>query len=124
MPLGAIAEVVVVLHVGFFAFVALGGLLAGRARSVIWFHLPALAWAGLMIGVGSECPLTALEKWLRSAAGQEPYAGGFVDHYIEDVVYPDELTPVLWSLAATVVVASYARLVMVSRARVSVGANG
>ncbi len=115
MPLGAVADLVVVLHVTFLAFVGLGGLLARRAPSVIWLHFPALVWAASTIGVGLECPLTVLEKRLRSAEGEEPYAGGFVDRYIEDVVYPDELTPVLWSIAAGVVVLSYTQLLMTAR---------
>ena len=62
------------------------------------------------VGVGVACPLTALEKRLRERAGEEGYGGGFVDRYVEDVVYPGELTPLLRALAAAAVVAGYARL--------------
>ena len=32
--------------------------------------------------LGWPCPLTALEKLLRRRAGDIPYQGGFVDHYL------------------------------------------
>jgi hypothetical protein len=39
------------------------------------------------------CPLTPLENALRARAGQAGYSGGFVDHYITRLVYPEGLTP-------------------------------
>ena len=38
------------------------------------------------------CPLTPLERHLRLAAGETPYAGGFVEHYIVPILYPGSLT--------------------------------
>jgi hypothetical protein len=38
--------------------------------------------------MGWTCPLTPLEKKLRTRAGQEGYAGGFIQHYVGRAVYP------------------------------------
>jgi len=42
--------------------------------------------------LGWICPLTPLENRWRSLAGEEGYAGGFIEHYIIPIVYPHGLT--------------------------------
>ena len=37
--------------------------------------------------------MTPLEQYMRRAAGQEGYTGGFIDHYINPLIYPEGLTP-------------------------------
>ena len=105
-----LADLVVVVHLAFIVFVAVGALLAWRRPWLVWLHAPGVAWALAGITVGVPCPLTPLEKSLRRLAGQEGYAGGFVDHYVEGVVYPGSLTPVLRAAAAVAIVAGYAGL--------------
>jgi hypothetical protein len=102
-----LADAVVVVHLGFILFVASGALLAWRRPALVWVHLPALAWGVGTITIGFPCPLTSLEKGLRGLAGAGGYEGGFVDRYIEDVVYPDEYSLLLRALAAVAVVAGY-----------------
>lgn len=87
-----LADVVVVVHLGFILFVALGGFLALRWRWMPWVHLPAAAWGALLELGGWTCPLTPLENRLRQLAGVEGYAGGFVERYLLPVVYPAALT--------------------------------
>lgn len=103
------ADAVMVLHFAFIVFVAAGALLACRWPRLVWFHLPALAWGVGTVAIGFPCPLTGLEKNLRHLAGTEGYEGGFVDHYIENVIYPDEYSVVLRALAIVIVVAGYFR---------------
>ncbi len=105
-----LADLVVVVHVAFIVFVAAGAILAWRRPWLVWLHAPSLAWALAGVTVGMSCPLTPLEKSLRRLAGEEGYAGGFVDHYLEGVVYPGSLTPLLRGLAALAIVAGYAGL--------------
>ena len=105
-----LADFVVVVHFAFILFVAGGALLAWRRPWLLWLHVPSLGWALAGITVGVPCPLTSVEKSLRDLAGQEGYAGGFVDQYIEGVVYPGSLTPLLRALAAVAIVAGYAGL--------------
>jgi hypothetical protein len=102
-----LADAVVLLHLGFILFVALGALLAWRWPALLWAHLPAVAWAAGTVVIGFPCPLTALEKDLRNAAGDGGYPGGFIDHYVEGVVYPERYTLALRALAAGAVVAGY-----------------
>ena len=105
-----LGDVVMVVHLAFIVFVAVGGLLAWRWRWLIRLHVPAVAWAVATITVGLTCPLTVLEKRLQRLGGEDVYAGGFVDRYIEDVVYPQSLTFALRLLVAAAIVVAYARL--------------
>jgi hypothetical protein len=111
VPHSLLADLVVVIHFAFLAFIAFGALLAWRWPWLIWLHVPALAWGVAIVTVGFDCPLTPLEKYFRRKAGEEGYRGGFVDRYIEDVVYPDELTPLFRGLAAVAIVGGYAGVV-------------
>jgi hypothetical protein len=110
MLFDVLADVVMVVHLAFILFVAVGALLAWRWPRLVWLHVPAVAWGVGIIAIGYECPLTPLEKWLRRRAGDEGYEGGFVDRYVEDVIYPEEFTSLLRALAAVVIVAGYVRL--------------
>jgi hypothetical protein len=92
MPYGLLAEVVLLAHAGFVAFVVLGGLLVLRWPRLAWLHLPAVAWGAGIEFAGAICPLTPLEIHLRSLAGQQGYAGGFVEHYVFALLYPEGLT--------------------------------
>jgi hypothetical protein len=89
---GALADAVVVVHFAFVLFVLFGGLLVLRWRWVRWLHLPAAAWGALIEFAGWTCPLTPLEKWLRREGNLGGYEGGFVEHYILPVLYPQALT--------------------------------
>jgi len=86
-----LADLVVLLHTGFVLFVVLGGLLALRWPRAAWIHLPAALWgAGIEFAAGI-CPLTPLENHLRRLGGEAGYTGGFVEHYVLPVLYPDGL---------------------------------
>jgi hypothetical protein len=115
----ALADAVVVAHFAFIVFVVVGPLLARHRPALVWLHLPALAWAVGIVTVGYECPLTALENRLRRLGGERAYPGGFVDHYIENVLYPQRLTPLLLTLAGGIVVVGYATLLTDRRRRVA-----
>lgn len=92
MHYGLLADLVVVVHLGFVVFVVVGGLLVLRWGWVVWLHLPSALWGALIEFFGWMCPLTPLERWLRRRAGEAGYEGGFVEHYILPVLYPGELT--------------------------------
>lgn len=92
MPYWLLADLVVVVHLGFVVFVVAGGLLVLRWGWAAWLHVPAAAWGALIELGGWVCPLTPLEQWLRRRAGESGYQGGFVEHYILPILYPRELT--------------------------------
>ena len=89
---GLLADAVVVVHFGFVCFVAVGALLLLRWPRLAWVHLPCAAWGAVIELTGAICPLTPLEKWLRVQAGRASYEGGFIQHYIVGLIYPDGLT--------------------------------
>ena len=100
------ADAMLVVHLAFIVFVALGAALVVWRAKAAWLHLPALAW-GVWIELSHGiCPLTPLENSLRRAAGQAGYSGGFIDHYLVPVIYPEGLTPAQQNWIALALVAS------------------
>ena len=108
----ALADLVLLVHLAFVLFVVLGGLLVLRWPWLAWLHIPAAIWGVLIEYSGWICPLTPLENSLRVKGGEAGYAGGFIQHYIQPVLYPAGLTRstqlVLGSLALIVNLAAYA----------------
>ncbi len=86
------ADAIVGLHFAFILWAMFGGLTLLWRRALAWIHMPALAWAAYIEFSGSFCPLTPLEKHFRQLAGDAGYGGGFVQHYIVSIVYPQALT--------------------------------
>lgn len=80
------------LHLGFVLFVVLGGLLVLRWPRLAWLHIPAAVWGVLIEYTGWICPLTPLENSFRLRGGEAGYSGGFIQHYIQPVLYPAGLT--------------------------------
>ena len=86
-----VADFLVVLHLGFIVFVVIGGLFGWRWRWILYLHVPAAVWGILIEFLGWRCPLTPLEQYFRQL-NRLSYQGGFVDHYILPLVYPEGLT--------------------------------
>jgi hypothetical protein len=104
-----LADVVVLVHLLFVAFVMAGGVLVLYRRRVAWLHLPAVAWGVFIEFSGRICPLTPLENELRRRGGDATYEAGFVEHYVIPVLYPSALTrDVQWFLGAAVIVINVA----------------
>jgi len=100
----ALADGILILHLGFVVFVVLGAALAFRWPKVIWIHLPAAAWGAFVELTGRLCPLTPLEVRLRQLGGEAGYPGGFVEHYLVPLLYPTHLTSDLQLMLGAVVV--------------------
>ena len=88
----ALADLVLVVHLTFVLFVVLGGLLVLRWPRAAWFHVPAAIWGVLIEYTGWICPLTPLENSFRARGGEAGYSGGFIEHYIQPLLYPAGLT--------------------------------
>ena len=86
------ADAFMALHFLFIAFALLGSFLVLWRRWIVWLHLPALAWGAYIEMSGNICPLTPLENHFRALAGEDPYYGGFIVHYLEPIIYPEGLT--------------------------------
>ena len=107
----ALADLVLVVHLAFVLFVVLGGLLVLKWPRLAWLHVPAAVWGVLIEYKGWICPLTPLENSFRARGGGAGYSGGFIEHYIQPLLYPAGLTHgtqiVLGSLALLVNLTAY-----------------
>lgn len=86
-----LADLVLVVHLLFIAFVVAGGFAAIRWPRLAWAHVPCFAWGALIEFAGWICPLTPLEVRLRIASGQAGYSGGFIERYLLPIIYPGAL---------------------------------
>lgn len=93
MIYGLLANAALLLHLAFILFVIAGGLLIAWKRHLVWLHLPAAIWGLLIEFMGWYCPLTPLENHFLKLSGEGGYEGGFIEHYLLQVIYPRELTP-------------------------------
>lgn len=99
-----LADALVVFHMGFVTFVLVGGAVVLYWRRAMFLHLPAVAW-GIYIEISHNiCPLTPLENHLRRLGNAATYRGGFVDHYIMPVLYPNGLTHGMQVAIAVIIV--------------------
>ena len=92
-----LADLVLVVHTLFVIFVVLmvpailvGGWLGWGWVRWFWFRLfhifgilivVAQAWVGII------CPLTTLEMWLRRLAGENAYDGGFIQYWLQKILF-------------------------------------
>lgn len=93
----ALANAVLIAHVGIVLFI-IGGLLltllgaALRWRWVknFWFralHLVGIVYIAMEAWLGIVCPLTTLELWLREKAGQAVYEGDFIAYWMRQIMF-------------------------------------
>ncbi len=93
----AVADLVVVLHVGYVAFVILGELavLLGilfkwgwiRNRTFRLLHFAAIGVVVFESWSGIVCPLTTWENWLREQGGQSVEQGDFIARWVHQVLF-------------------------------------
>lgn len=101
---------VVAVHAAFLVYVVLGGFVAWRWPRSLAAHVAVLAWGLAGLAVPVACPLTGLENELRRLAGKPPLRSGFIDHYVEGVLWPQRFTPLVRAAIAVLVLASWAGL--------------
>ena len=92
-----LADIVVVVHAGFVAFVIFGQLIILIGWLLRWpwiknmpfrlIHLTAIAVVVLQSWIGMTCPLTTWEKSLREAAGDVTYEGDFIANCVHQVLF-------------------------------------
>jgi hypothetical protein len=114
MAYRAAADAILVSHLAFVLFVVFGALLLLRWPRLAWLQIPAVVWAAFIEFSGTICPLTPLEVALRQRAGQAGYGGGFVDHYVVSLLYPEGLTQNMQAMLGAVVIAINAAIYIVA----------
>ncbi len=90
MPYRILADITVILHFLWILFLLFGAFLGIRRRGIKIIHISGLVFALVLQVFSWYCPLTYLEVWLR--ARHDPasaYAGSFIIHYVEKLVYLD-----------------------------------
>ena len=97
MPYGFIADVVVAFHLAYVSFVIFGQLaiFAGAALKWswirnIWFrgiHLLMITIVAVEAILEITCPLTTLENYLRTRAGQNVEEGSFVGRLLHNLMF-------------------------------------
>jgi hypothetical protein len=105
-----LADVVLIAHLAYLAFLPSGGFLAWRWPKIVPVHLAALAVGLVSITIGFDCPLTSWEQSFRRNGGQHAYTDGFVDHYLTGRVYPHGYAWLVQVVFALCVVVSYVGL--------------
>lgn len=110
-----LADLIVLAHVAFVAFVVFGGLLVLWKSRLVWLHVPAALYAVAIELVGWVCPLTPLENRFRKLAGEAGYEGGFIEHYAGLILYPANWHAIKGYLAAGVIVINVAVYAVVIR---------
>lgn len=119
-----LADLVFMVHFTFVLFVVMGGAAVWRVPRLAWLHVPAVAWGALIEFAGWVCPLTPWEQSLRRLAGERGYSGGFVEHYMLPLLYPEGLTrDVQIVLGVLVVVINAAAYVLIFRRRRNAGSR-
>ena len=91
----ALADLTVLLHLGFIGFVVFGVVLVARWPRLLPVHLVCAAWGAYTEFTSTVCPLTPLENYFRHLAGEAGYQGGFIAHYLWPLIYPAGLTPAI-----------------------------
>ncbi len=108
MGYGWLVTLVLGLHFAYIAYLVLGGFLAWRWPQAIWAHLVACVWGVFIVAGWVDCPLTWAEDWARQKAGQGRLTAGFVDRYLDNVIYPDRYVNLARLAIALVVAVSWA----------------
>jgi len=120
VPYQLLADITLIIHALFIAFVVLGAtvVIVGGFKKWLWVRNPLLRWAHL-VGVlfvttqswlGMTCPLTILEMKLRLMADDSLYTGGFVQHWLQELIYfaaPTWVFTAAYSLFGFLVVVSW-----------------
>jgi NO-binding membrane sensor protein with MHYT domain len=63
------------MHFTFLACVVFGGFLAWKWPRLIWAHVLLVAWGFSTIAFSIRCPLTDVEDWARTRAGEAKLTG-------------------------------------------------
>ena len=113
-----LADLVLIVHTSFIAFVVVGlvliwvGYFRGWEWTRSWWfraaHLVAIGYVVAQAFMGVTCPLTDLENVLRARAGQDPYGdAGFIAHWLHKLIFfsaPPWVFTLCYSLFALAVI--------------------
>ena len=115
-----LADIILIFHVVFVAFVVLGLLAVYAGYFLNWrwarnrvfriVHLCAIGYVVIQAWLGVVCPLTTWEMALRAEAGATTYSGSFIQYWLHSVLYfelPPWVVVVVYTLFGSLVLASW-----------------
>ncbi|MCU0599925.1 MAG: DUF2784 domain-containing protein [Desulfobacterales bacterium] len=115
-----LADAVLIVHVMFAVFIISGLILilVGGIRHWSWVRNPWFRLIHILsIGVivleswcGVICPLTEWEMSLREISGQDTYEGGFIAHWLQQILYydaPQWVFVICYTMIGVVVIISW-----------------
>jgi Protein of Unknown function (DUF2784) len=102
VPYQQLANAAMMLHLAIVAFVMCGLLLVlvgNRLKwpwvNSLWFRIVHLATIAMVVAeswFNLPCPITVLESWLRSRAGETAHGEDFIEHWLQTFLYIDAPT--------------------------------
>ena len=114
------ADAILLAHVLFVVFVVFGLLLIFAGKLFTWhwvynfmfrgLHLLAIGIVVLQSWLGVNCPLPIWEMSLRAKGGDAVYAGSFIGHWLQTLLYyraPEWVFILLYTLFGALVIASW-----------------
>lgn len=107
MPYRWLAVAVSGVHLAYLAYLVCGGYFAWRVPRTFPLHLVAVVWGVAVVALRLPCPLTSLQNALRVRGGEPVLNGGFIDHYLEGVLYPTGYDALVKAVAAAAVAVSW-----------------
>ena len=115
-----LADIILIFHVLFVAFVVVGLLAVYAGYFLNWrwvrnrvfriVHLCAIGYVVIQAWLGVVCPLTTWEMALRAEAGAATYSGSFIQYWLHSVLYfelPPWVFVVVYTLFGSLVLASW-----------------
>ena len=115
-----LADTILLVHLLFVVFVVFGLALifVGKWRGWCWVrhfwfrlgHLFAIGYVVAQSWLGAICPLTIWEMQLRAKAGDAVYAGSFIAHWLQRLLYyqaPEWVFTLLYTTFGALVAASW-----------------
>jgi uncharacterized membrane protein HdeD (DUF308 family) len=115
-----LADLTVIIHAAFVLLVILGQLiiLIGWLRQWHWtrnwrfrgWHLAAIGYVVLEAWLGITCPLTSLEDFLRSRAGETTYGTSFIAYWVHYWLFytaPEWVFVLIYSIFGLLVVLTF-----------------
>jgi hypothetical protein len=94
------ADITLIAHFGFVLFALFGAFLVLLDERWTLIHTPAVLWSSVVNLESWTCPLTPIERYWRRRAGHS-YDGGFIQHYVGSLVYPQGMPRRLELIAGT-----------------------
>lgn len=80
---------VLAIHLAWIVFVIIGAYFTRGRPWLTALHIASLVW-GIIVELGTwPCPLTMAEDSLKAMEGTAQMRGGFLAHYLQEIVYPN-----------------------------------